>query len=617
MFRQKGLLLFTCLLAFTINLTLALPSGAPWTNFVSQPVYSRSLGPPLGMDTISVPYAPKSPLFPKFVDPKMLISKKTDMLSNLFGGIGPVAYNIPDAEPIASYGPLANANALLDSKKSSSMYKRGMFGPFTPKFGPMGPKFGPVMSSSLPKTLPDYNTASFRKKRSVVPSFADDTNSVLDGKTDSDPSQIIESMSAIKSTADDTPKEYPPGMFGPFGPSGLFGSSGSFGPVVDPSAFIAKKSAFLDTLFKNLATSTPASATTDVPAPKSTIVPPSFWIPSSVIPSPTEYSSKVSDFLDKLFDSLNLNATAAQGAADGSDAKSDFLRSVKSDDISPNKIARSLNDASSIAVAKDAIVDTILSELGDLKSDMLETLNDLITYEKTAAAAASTAKKPFKPFAGVFPFAKPTVDPTLPFKQRMDVLSQVFDMLTDLQRNITAAAKSATTASPDTGNDSASPKIPLDASGAIGASSINSTLLNAVLKKISAIESASPAFYPVNPMKESPITSRALPKESTSWVSYSKNLAPAEKRQVDDDLLPYLEYENSNDQQNDNHRQYTRGVQMQMHQGYQSLPAGSVESVQAGGGSTPGHQGGGIKLLIQMPKLPNSQPAEFYSTNYN
>lgn len=563
-------------------------------------VYSRSLGPPAGIDTISVPYMPKSPLFPKFVDPKMLISKKTDLLSNLFGGLGPVAYNIPDTKPIASYGAsgpsLGNAgvaNVLLDGTQSSSMYKRGMFGPFASKLGPMGgPKFGPPWS----ETLPDYKTASFRKKRSVVPPFADDTNSVLDGKTDA--SQIVESLSAIESTADDTPKQYLPGMFGPFGSSGSFGPFGPFGPVVDPSAFVAKKSAFLDTLFKNLATSTPPSAITDAPPPKSTIVPPSYWVPSSVIPGPTEYASKVSDFLDKLFDSLNLNATAA----DDSDAKNDFLRSLKPDDVSPNKIARSLNDASSIVAAKDAIVDTILSELSDLKSNMLDTLNDLITYQKTAAAAAAAStKKPFKPFAGVFPFAKPTVDPTLPFKQRMTVLSQVFDMLTDLQRNITEAAKNATIASPDTENDSESSKIP-SASGGIDTPSINATLLNAVLKRISAIQSADSTYYPVNPVKQSPIVNRALLKETPSpWMPFSKNLAPAVKRQVNDDLSPYLEYEDSNDQHD--HRQYTRGVQMQMHQGYQSLPAGSVESVQAGGGSTPGHQGGGIKLLVSVSAI--------------
>lgn len=53
---------------------------------------SRALGPPpiSGIGTITVPYMPKSPMFPKFVDPKMMISKKTDLLSNLFGGLGPV-----------------------------------------------------------------------------------------------------------------------------------------------------------------------------------------------------------------------------------------------------------------------------------------------------------------------------------------------------------------------------------------------------------------------------------------------------------------------------------------------------------------------------------------------
>lgn len=42
------------------------------------------------MGTINVPYMPKSPMFPKFVDPKMMIAKKTEFLGNLFGGLGPV-----------------------------------------------------------------------------------------------------------------------------------------------------------------------------------------------------------------------------------------------------------------------------------------------------------------------------------------------------------------------------------------------------------------------------------------------------------------------------------------------------------------------------------------------
>lgn len=71
------------------------------------------------------------------------------------------------------------------------------------------------------------------------------------------------------------------------------------------------------------------------------------------------------------------------------------MRSLKSDDILSDKNARSLDDASSIAAVKDAIIDIIISELGNLKNNMIATLNDLIAYEKTITA---TAKRPFKYF---------------------------------------------------------------------------------------------------------------------------------------------------------------------------------------------------------------------------
>ncbi|XP_029160543.1 uncharacterized protein LOC114932485 isoform X2 [Nylanderia fulva] len=629
MLRQRTFLLSNYLLAFSASLILALPPGGSWTSFASKPVYSRALGPPGGMDTISVPYAPKSPFFPKFVDPKAFISTKTDMLSNLFGGLGPVTYNVADAKPIVPYGasgfPVDNtdsANALFNKRDilqegkekaidNSGIYKRGMFGPFASKFGPMGPKFGPVTPFSSSETIPNYlsQTPFSRKRRSIeAPSSAGDINSIPSSYP-KDP-QIVENTST-KSAASSTPKEYLPGIFGSFGPGGPYGASGpvgpsgSFGSVVDPSMLTAKKADFLDTLFKNLATSTPAT-TTEIPTPKSTIVPASFWLPSSVIPGPTEYTQKVSDFLDKLFDSIKLNATA-QETDDSSSANSNFMRSVKPDDILPDKNARSLDDASSIVAAKDAIVDIILSELGNLKSDMIATLNDLIAYEKTATTAAATSKKPFKPFSSIFPFAKPTVDPTLPFQQRMAVLSQVFDMLTDLQKNITVVAKDAITTStspPDILEEL--PKAPLTDNA-----SINNTLLDAILKKISTIETVTMTSYPASSVKENTLMSRALP--TSFWVSYPENSASAVRRQADNDLLPYLGYENDDNQHN--HRQYTRGVKMQMHQGYQSLPAGSIESVQAGGGSTPEHQGGGIKLLIQMPKLPKAPG--FQSINYN
>lgn len=96
---------------------------------------------------------------------------------------------------------------------------------------------------------------------------------------------------------------------------------------------------------------------------------------------------------------------------------------------------------------------------------MIATLNDLIAYEESMA---TTAKRPFKPFPGIFSFRKPTVDPILPFQQRMAVVSQVFDMLMDLQKNITTVTKDSNISN----SSKESSKIPLTNS----ASSINNNL---------------------------------------------------------------------------------------------------------------------------------------------
>jgi len=45
-----------------------------------------------------------------------------------------------------------------------------------------------------------------------------------------------------------------------------------------------------------------------------------------------------------------------------------------------------------------------------------------------------------------------------------------------------------------------------------------------------------------------------------------------------------------------------RSIKMAVHQGYQSLPPGTEEVLEAGGGSTPQkHEGGGIKLQEDTP----------------
>ncbi|KAG7211398.1 hypothetical protein KM043_010686 [Ampulex compressa] len=568
----------------TATAAVKVPPASPWTAFNS--AYSRAVGPPpsMGMDTITVPYMPKSPFFPKFVDPKSMITKKTDMLSTLFGGLGPVIYTA-DSKPFVPYSaPYLSSTDIgssVETGKSTSIlpekpekgtvkedaisaYKRGIFGPFSPKFGPMGgispmgPKFGPIPPFAAPDTVSNYSPSEMfsRKRRSLASLSTNDVNTM------SEDSELEENTLSEKEGSSTPVKEYMPGMFGPFG------------PVVDPAMFISKKSAFLDTLFKNIATST-TETPLDASTLKSTIVPPSFWIPSSSIPDPTEYNDKVLTFLDKLFENIKINKTTT---ADNVDSK-DVTRSL-SNNGTQVKIARAVQDLSSITNTKDMIVDSILSELGDIKGNMITTLNDLIAYEKTMAPA-TTPKKPFKPFApGLWP--KPTVDPTLPFKQRMIMLGQMFDMLTDLQKNITLAIQETIKTNTVENTEAESTTNP----------PINMTLLDAIKKKLDTVPSINYAI----PMKVTPKISRMLPKDSTSfWVNYPDSTVPTAKRDVND--ISYLPSTDNDDLRHQEQRQYQRAVKMQMHQGYQSLPAGAIETVQAGGGSTPEHQGGGIKLL--------------------
>ncbi|XP_076674070.1 uncharacterized protein LOC143372073 isoform X2 [Andrena cerasifolii] len=654
MLLPKVLSFSSCLIVLAASAAVKTPAGSTWPGYGAKSVYSRAIGPPIsGMDTITVPYMPKSPMFPKFVDPKMMVSKKTDMLSNLFGGMGPVyPMGFKPFMPYPMSGPSLYStadgeqsfNSLSKStvEDGSGLYKRGAFGPFGAKpfgatpfgakpfgatpfgakpFGPMFSKFGPMSQFSDSNTVPDYSMQGdfSRRRRSVDDPALTKLRSIMDtgmpGTKDLGPPPAYPTLSPISEESEEevdvlmqkmggatAPKQYMPGMFGPFA------------PMVDPSMFIAKKSTFLDTLFKNLATSTPSPTSTEIPVPKSTIVPPNFWFPTSMIPSPTEYNAKVADFLDKLFDSLKLNQTTT--ASDSMSPKSDWMRSIESnEDAMQAKVARSVEDLSSINAAKDTIVDSIMSELGDLKGSMVTTMNDLIAFEK--ATAAMSPKKPFKPFApGMWP--KPTGDAMLPFQQKMAILSQVFDMLTGLQKNITLAVQNAikakvTAAGAAQGTfDADYPFTTNDILSASGSMPINMSLLDALKSKLSALDYEMPVPYPSDSYKFGPKAVRTLPKTPASfWVSYPEDAAAAEKRQVDSDTESLLDNESKSTP-----KQQTRGVKMQMHQGYQSLPAGSVESVQAGGGSTPERQGGGIKLLIQMPVLPNTLAPGYQTNNY-
>ena len=449
-----------------------------------------------GMDTISVPYMPKSSsFFPKLVDPKTMIAKKTDLLNNLFGGLGPVDTPIgsPPAfskyptgfasskpilfaassdpttqelkESIATENPISKdqskraavspTSSKYDTPKVSSFYPfTAPFSPFAGGFSPFAPKFGPStggfpFAGFPPQFGPSFygsDGTSSRRRRSVV----DTENTKAVGPAPAYPglAPISEEPETIESKLlklldpSITPKETLTGMFGPLSPFSPYAA-----PAVDPMTMISKKMAFLDSLFKSLATTAspidPKDSMIELPIPKSTIVPPGFWAPSSIIPGPTEYTDKVSDFLDTLFSSLALNKT---GTAPGFGGKTVSARSIAEDTPQDKTIvSRSIEDIKTIAAAKDSIVDSILSELSDLKTDMIATFNDYMIYQKTLPVSA-TGKK-IKPFAAFF--AAPTADPTIPFKQRMAVLSQVFDMLTEIQKNITSVLQEAIIASTD------------------------------------------------------------------------------------------------------------------------------------------------------------------------
>ncbi|XP_066592350.1 uncharacterized protein [Prorops nasuta] len=624
--------------------TIAKPppfSSSPWISaaggYAGKPVYSRALGPPTvgGIDTISVPFVPKtSPFFPKFVDPKTMISKKTDMLSNMFAGSSGSFYPAGVPKPFFPFQagtPSLYASEYafpFDSSKSAEGFpespdansntvkdKRGMLSPVGPKFGPaFGPfapatKFSPFSPFASPfAPFPSYpfanpltpygsesgsvdsSLSTSRKRRDLDPSTLANVNKPEVSSFGPPPAYPGLATIAEEPETDEkvsgTPKQYLPGMFGPFSPY-----AAAFSPVVDPSMFISKKSTFLDTLFKTIATTTTAApevnpaAVTETPVPKSTIVPADFWAPSAIIPGPAEYNQKVSAFLEKLFDSLTLNKTA--------DSTAKVARSVdNTGNDESTRVARTLQDLTAISAAKDTIVDSIITELSELKSGMVKTMSDLIAYEKTTSPTAPGAKKPFKPpFASIW--AKPAVDGTLQFQQKLAVLSQVFDMLTDLQKNITVAVQSAIKDSADQAQAPTSETSKTIVEDSYG-SPYNLSFFDALVKRMSAMDTITPYAYSSDNPATSKLALRALPKTSLPfWQSYpvADGSNVFTKRSASNDIEALIN-------EAEVPKEYSaRAVNMQLHQGYQSLPAGTVESVQAGGGSTPGHQGGGINLL--------------------
>lgn len=515
-------------------------------------------------------------------------------------------------------------------------------------------KFLNDLFSSLSETPSTSDVAT----RGVVPD-----DSATDSSTSIPPSfwlQFIPAFATPPPAPTVKPTIVPPGFWVPTTvtkPVGLFGPSV---PVVDPAQFVDKKTAFLNTLFSTLnITVTPAPVTT----------------PEPTLDPVTEYQQKVADFLDKLFtaiiNSTSDDATAAKrtltaadktanedlknflgeenGVYDSTTNLEDKINTRAADESGPftRRGTDGANDTSSSATqqlpvdallsAKDKVVNAIIAQMGGIKNNILDTLAELLAKQKEAAATPAPTKKPGPPFGPGGPFGiggpfspwaktsattttpKPTPDPE-PFQQKVEFLGQLFDTLTQLEKDVTealnqavseAAAAAATTATipttpeikptvatSQTKNGTTlidlirSKLIELSNTSAPSQTTGQATLTQQVPKYARAIKPTLPYPAPtiVDPSFWIPDTAAGAPLGPEYYIGktnsfLSKLFASKAATAGDDDGT-------ATDNQ-------ARSIKMALHQGYQSLPPGAEEFLQAGGGSTPQkHEGGGLKLQV-------------------
>jgi hypothetical protein len=299
--------------------------------------------------------------------------------------------------------------------------------------------------------------------------------------------------------------------------------------------------------------------------------------------------------------------------------------------------------------AKDKVVDTIIAEMGGIKNNILDTLAELLAKQKEAAATPpptpAPKKKPGPPYGPGGPFGiggpfgvggpwaklatatttlKPTPDPE-PFQQKVEFLGQVFDTLTKLEKDVTealdqavieaAAAAAATTAAAPTtseikpttaasqtknGTDLIdlirSKLIELANSSEPSETTGQATLTHQVPKYVRAIKPSlsDPAPTIVDPSFWIPDTAAGVPVGPGYYTgktqSFLSKLFASKLATAGDDETAAANK--------------VRSIKMAVHQGYQSLPPGTEEVLQAGGGSTPEkHEGGGIKLQVRISAL--------------
>ncbi|KAK6630160.1 hypothetical protein RUM44_005716 [Polyplax serrata] len=145
-----------------------------------------------------------------------------------------------------------------------------------------------------------------------------------------------------------------------------------------------------------------------------------YWIPQYL------YAAKMGMYLDKLMDSIN---TAAANEVENEN---------------PDMLKRSLGSASeddeSDLSSKQTALSLIIAELSELKNNLVEAFTEGIKAQKDASPTTKPYGPPGKsfkkPFWGPKGGAAPTTDPIAPIQKRIDILNDVFDKLTKVEKTL-------------------------------------------------------------------------------------------------------------------------------------------------------------------------------------
>ncbi|KAJ1530327.1 hypothetical protein ONE63_005243 [Megalurothrips usitatus] len=306
--------------------------------------------------------------------------------------------------------PVVDPSKFIDMKASllNSLFPGGLPAA-SPLTGAAPPAYGGVSARALfsPFAAPAAPAAAGPVVKPPPPAFLAD---------------LFKALNINKTVANATD----PAAAYPSYPAPAYPGAAPSAPAVDPGVFISKKAKFLSDLFAGIATTTPA------PPPAEAAAPDTAALNAELVAS-----------LKRLLDSL---AAPVDAPEDEQEAAGKAL-----------PVKRAADSAVLVADAKDKAVGTIIGELVVLKNGMVGAVADLAAAQQVRqaadAAAATTAapKKPLSPYAALWAKPSSTAAPAKaapavePVRQKVVLLGQVFDMLTDIEKDITSSMAVPTT----------------------------------------------------------------------------------------------------------------------------------------------------------------------------